>query len=63
MGGSRRLLDSLLLDPTDGPLDGAHRMGRFNCLALVAVVGPPLQEASQGLLEEIAHAPVLLRAP
>ena len=35
LDGERLLLDSLLLDQAHGPLDGAHRMGRFNCLALL----------------------------
>ncbi|HEY6168983.1 MAG TPA: urease accessory protein UreD [Verrucomicrobiae bacterium] len=56
--GERLLLDSLLLDPAHGPLDGAHRMGRFNCLALVALIGEPVRALAAQVLEEIAGRPI-----
>ena len=56
--GSCALVDSLLLDPGDGPLDGSFRMGRFNCMALVLLFGGLLQEQSARLLEEVANAPL-----
>jgi urease accessory protein len=56
--GCRVLVDSLLLDPADGPLDGPFRMGRFNCLALVLLFGALLREQSARLLEEVANAPL-----
>ena len=49
--GCRVLVDSLLLDPADGLLDGPFRMGRFNCLALVLLFGALLREQSARLLE------------
>jgi urease accessory protein len=58
LSDSRVLLDSLLLDPVDGPLDDSYRMGRFNCLALLAVMGEPFKAASSHLFEQIASQPV-----
>jgi urease accessory protein len=63
LADSRVLLDALLLDPNDGELSDFPRMGRFNCLALVGLLGEPLRLASSGLLEEFARAPVVRRAP
>jgi len=62
LGDERLLVDSTLLDPADGPLDGAHRMGRFNCLALVLLVGEPVREAAAHLLAQVATQPVTRRA-
>jgi urease accessory protein len=56
--GERLLLDSLLLDPAHGPLDAAHRMGRFNCLALVALIGEPVRAAAAQVLEEMVSRPI-----
>lgn len=56
-------LDSLLLDPADGPLDAPMRLGRFNCLALLLLLGPPLKIASEQLLASLAGQPVERRAP
>lgn len=56
--GRRLLLDSLLLNPADGPLNGPHRLGQFNCLALVLILGEPLREASKRALENVAAQPV-----
>jgi urease accessory protein UreH len=62
-GGERILLDSLLLDSAQGPLSGAHRMGRFNCLALVVVIGDSLASQAAQILAEAAAQPVVSRAP
>lgn len=59
----RLFLDSLLLDPADGPLDAPMRLGRFNCLALLLLLGPPLASAAQQLLATLADRPVERRAP
>jgi len=56
------LLDSLKLDPADGPLDAPHRTGRFNCMAVLALVGAPLREIAARLLEAISSRPVERRA-
>ncbi|NBV21893.1 MAG: urease accessory protein UreD [Proteobacteria bacterium] len=61
---ARRLfLDSLLLSPADGPLDAPMRLGRFNCLALLLLLGPPVASAAQQLLADLAARPVERRAP
>ncbi len=61
-GDERRLVDSLLLDPADGKLDSAQRLGRFNCLALIALFGNPMREAAARLLDEEGARPVGRRA-
>ena len=45
------LLESLVLDPHDGPLDSPVRMGDYRCLAIVVVLGPSLVEEAQQILE------------
>ena len=62
LGGERRFIDSLLIDPEDGPLDHPQRMGRFNCLALVLLMGDALGAASARILEGISQQPVHRRA-
>ncbi|MBM3875877.1 MAG: urease accessory protein UreD [Verrucomicrobia bacterium] len=59
----RLFLDSLLLDPADGALDAPMRLGRFNCFALLLLLGPPLATAAQQLLATLAERPVERRAP
>ncbi len=61
VGGERLLLDSLFLDGAQGKRQSAHRLGRFNCLALVLVVGKSLAHAAQTILAEIAKLPVTRR--
>lgn len=62
VAGSRVLVDSLLLDPADGRLESPYRMGRFNCLALVVVVGEPFRSVCQCLLAEVAALPIIPRS-
>jgi urease accessory protein len=67
LGDRPWFVDALTLDPTDGPLSGGFRMGRFDGLALVALVGPRVQAGARRWVEEIAARPVqrgasLLRA-
>jgi urease accessory protein len=62
VGGQRVALDSILLDPADGPITGAGRMGRFNCLALLALFGGALKKPAARLLQNIAGRPVPGRA-
>lgn len=58
VGGERVLVDSLRLHSSELAL----RMGRFNCLASLLLIGPPLKAASDALLERIAARPVERRA-
>ena len=57
ISGERILVDSLLLDPSDGPLDNAHRLGRFNCLAVIVMIGSALAEKAARLLADVAVEP------
>jgi urease accessory protein len=63
VGPERVLLDSFLLDPADGPLDSPHRMGRFNCVALVLIIGGSVRHAGVRALEDIAARPITRAAP
>jgi urease accessory protein len=62
VNGERVLVDSLLLDPSDSPLDGAHRLGRFNCMAVIVVIGSALAEQAARLLAGVIHQPVTRHA-
>jgi urease accessory protein len=61
-GERRVLIDSLLLDPADGALDGPYRLGRFNCLALLVVVGEPFRAGAEQILERLSAQPLTRRA-
>ena len=62
LGQERLLMDSLLLDQAHGPLDGANRMGRFNCLAFLVMTGPMVADAAARMLAEVETLPVTRRA-
>jgi urease accessory protein len=62
LGGERLFVDSLLINPTDGLHGGFERMGRFNCVALVLIIGEALRAASARVLEDVAASPVTRRA-
>lgn len=61
-GQERLLVDSLLLDQAHEPLDGPSRMGRFNCLALLVLVGPMIAAAAALMLAATDALPVTQRA-
>ena len=63
IGGRRAFVDSILLDPKDGGFDSPHRAGRFNCFAMLLLIGQPLREAAANLLNEISPRPVERSAP
>jgi urease accessory protein len=54
--------DSCCLDASEGPLDSAHRTGRFNCFATLVLVGALVQQAANRLLEEVRRAAVKRRS-
>jgi urease accessory protein len=62
LGDERILLDSLLLDAAHRSLRSASRMGRFNCLALLVVIGDALAEDAAKILAEVAALPVEARS-
>lgn len=58
LAGERIFLDSILLDAAADVLTSPHRTGRFNCFAMLLLVGEPLQKAAASLLENISARPV-----
>jgi urease accessory protein len=54
--------DATLLEP-DGATGVAERMGRFDCVASVFLLGPGFTAAAAALLERLAKSPVGRRAP
>jgi len=54
-------LDSLRLDPGDGDLASPHRCGRFNCIALLLLLGPLVRGISAALLQRAGVQPVTRR--
>ena len=62
MERERWLLDSMLLDRAHGPLNGTHRLGRFNTVALVALVGETLAGEATRILARVNAQPLAKRA-
>src|SRR5882672_7502385 len=58
LSGERIFMDSILLDAAADPITSPHRTGRFNCFALLLLVGEPLQNAAANLLAGISSRPV-----
>ncbi|MEY2466308.1 MAG: urease accessory protein [Verrucomicrobiota bacterium] len=58
LNGHRMFLDSLLLDPADGELAAAHRLGRFNCMAMLLMIGLPMRSAAEKILNMVSEEPV-----
>ena len=56
-----RFLDSLRLEQAEGSLDDPMRLGRFNCIALLLLLGPALATYSSRLLESVAERPASRR--
>ncbi len=61
--GKRRVVDAVRLDSESGLLVSSGRMGRWNCLAMLLMIGPGLATQSAGLLEDIGRRPVAKSAP
>jgi urease accessory protein len=61
--GRLLLLDALALDASDGPIDAPYRMGRYNCLATVVLVGPRVKALADEVLMHVAGEPVGSREP
>jgi len=60
--GKRCLLDSLLLDQKHGRLDGSFRLGRFNSVAVIAIIGDPLAEEANKAVMRVGAQPLSRRA-
>ncbi len=54
--------DAILLDPGDGPLDAPHRLGDFDCIATIMLLGPVLQGGVATLLTDLSRQPVAQRS-
>lgn len=63
LSGERIFLDSIFLDSAAEPITSSHRTGRFNCFALLLLVGEALQPAAANLLETISVSRVKRTAP
>jgi len=57
----RVFLDSLSLEAGGDLAASAHRVGRFNCLALLLLLGEPMRAAAADLLADLAGRPVARR--
>jgi len=55
-------LDALCLDPTEGDFDSPCRGGRYNCIALLAMLGTPLQAIAAHSVKRISARPVERRS-
>jgi urease accessory protein len=53
VGGECVYRDSLELDPSDGEIGGAMRMGRINCLATVVLVGPVIADRAAAMVDHV----------
>ena len=61
--GRRRVVDAVLLNSESGAIAAPHRMGHWNCLAMLLMIGPGLATHSARLLEDIGRRPVEKSAP
>lgn len=52
------LNDALVLDRTDGAIDDAYRVGRYNCFATVAITGPKVKPGGEAWSEQIGREPI-----
>jgi urease accessory protein len=52
------LADAMLLDSADGPIDSPFRLGRFDSLATLVLLGPLLSDAAGQILERASREPV-----
>lgn len=59
VNGKCVLVDPVLLSSAEVP----QRMGRFNCMATLLLIGSPLKVATEALIQTLAVRPVEKRAP
>jgi urease accessory protein len=62
VGGTCVARDALRLDPEDGPIGAPHRMGRFDCLATVMLVGPAFAPAAADAMRRVNTVALRRRA-
>lgn len=63
VNGSRLVHDALVLDPGDGPIAAAHRVGRYDCIATVFVLGPRVAELAVNAAKQVSEQPIGKRLP
>lgn len=51
-------VDSISLNPDDGSLASPHRTGRFNCFAMLLLIGELVRDQAINLLKDISSRPV-----
>jgi urease accessory protein len=61
LNGERVFVDALSLGASADLTASAHRVGRFNCLGLLLLLGEPMKAAAASLLAEMAARPVVQR--
>lgn len=59
--GRRVFMDSLRLESAGQPLTSMHRLGRFNCLATLLLIGPAVEPFARQALQDVASRPVTRR--
>jgi urease accessory protein len=62
-GGQRVFVDSLLLDGGDEGLSQPLRTGRFNCFAMVLLLGQRVKDLAAHVLSTVAAQPIKKRGP
>lgn len=60
--GTQILLDSSLLDCSDGPLTSQFRGGRIDCYATLVILGPMLLDHTKKIVHDCSEQPVTPRA-
>lgn len=60
--GKRVFHDALTLCPEDGALTNPHRLGRFNCLATLFLIGREVKVLTAQLLDQVGNRAVTRRA-
>ncbi|MDE3098852.1 MAG: urease accessory protein UreD [Verrucomicrobiota bacterium] len=58
MAGQRVFLDSILLDQSGGPPSSPMRAGRFNCFAMLLLLGKPFGPMSTRLVANVSARPI-----
>jgi len=58
VNGRVMFLDALLLSPADGELGANHRLGRFNCISTLLLLGPCVRHRATQLLEQVKGEPI-----
>jgi urease accessory protein len=56
--GRRVFVDSTVLNSDAGLIDAPHRTGRFNCFAMLLIMGRPFGKIATELIAEVSSRPV-----